>query len=293
MDAAPAGDLDALLAGRLQPVAARLAGGARGVAVHDYLSGRTWSVNGGGWFHAASLIKLAVLVGLFDAAERGAFTLDCRLHVRNRFLSAADGQPFRVDPGRDADGEVHAAIGRTMRLRELARHMIVTSSNLATNLLLDLVGLEAARGTLERLGIAGVDLRRGVEDDRAFEAGISNRMTAAGACDLLRAIVEGRAVSAGASAEMLEILHDQRFTGSIAAGLPDPVRPLARIAHKTGEISTVTHDAGVVFLPSRPPYVVAILVASSGGARERVEAGEAAAAAAYECVTAAGESVLR
>jgi beta-lactamase class A len=288
-----AGALDARLASHVRDIEAQLTEGALAVSVHDYLTGRGWSVNGGAWFHAASLIKLPVLVGLFDAAARERFTLDCRLHVRNRFLSAADRSPFRVDPGRDADKDVHAAVGRTMHLHELARHMIVTSSNLATNLLLDLVTVADVRATLARLGIDGIDLQRGVEDDRAFEAGLNNRMTADAACALLRAIVEGRAVSGEASARMLDILHDQRFSGAIAGGLPEPVRATARVAHKTGEISTVTHDAGVVYLPSRPPFVVAILVASSGGARERVEAGEAASALVYERVASAGEGVLR
>ena len=289
----PLDALDAQLADRVREIEGRLTNGTVGVSIYDYLAGRGWSANGDIWLHAASLIKLAVLVALFDAAERETFTLDCRLHIRNRFLSAADGEPFRVDPGRDADADVHAALGRTMRLHELAHHMIVSSSNLATNLLLDLVGVEAARQTIERLDVSGVDLQRSVEDDRAFAAGINNRMTANGACSLLRAIVEGRRMAPAASRAMLEILHDQRFAGVISMGLPEPVRSVARVAHKTGEISTVTHDAGIVFLPSRPPFVVAVLVASSGAQRERVEAGEAAAAAAYECVTAAGERVFR
>jgi hypothetical protein len=124
---------------RMHSLGATLTNGALGVSVYDYLSGRHWSVNGDRWFHAASVMKIAVLAALFAAVERGRFTLDCRLHVRNRFLSMVDGAPFRVDAGRDGDADVHAAIGRTMRVRELATQMIVRSSNLATNLLLDLL----------------------------------------------------------------------------------------------------------------------------------------------------------
>jgi beta-lactamase class A len=92
---------------------------------------------------------------------------------------------------------------------------------------------------------------------------------------------------------MIDILHDQQFTGTIEPGLPENVRAVARVAHKTGEISTVSHDAGIVFLPGRPPYVVAVLVESAGDARERIEAGIAASAAIYGCVSAAGEGVGR
>ena len=66
--------------------------------------------------------------------------------MRNRFISVVvDGRPYRVPCSSDANAEVQAAIGRMLTVRELAEHMIVTSSNLATNLLLDLVGIEAAR----------------------------------------------------------------------------------------------------------------------------------------------------
>ena len=284
---------------RLHELGASLTSGALGVAVYDYLSDRHWSFNGDRWFHAASVMKVAVLAALFDAVDRGSrdgdrrFTLDCRLHVRNRFLSIVDGCPFRVDAGRDGDSDVYAAIGRTLRLRDLATHMIVRSSNLATNLLLDLLTPAGVMATLARLGVDGVAVCRGVEDDRAFEQGINNRVTPNGVVALLRAIVEDKIGSAQASAAMIDILHDQQFTGTIEPGLPDNLRTAARVAHKTGEISTVSHDAGIVFLPGRPPYVAAILVESAGDARERIDAGIAASAAVYASVASAGEGVGR
>lgn len=228
---------------------------ALAVAVRDYADGRIYERDGQRPFHAASTIKIAVLVGVFAAAAAGRFSLDARLHVRNRFRSALDGRPFRVRPDRDADATVYAALGKTLRVRELLEPMIATSSNLATNLLVDLVGVDALRATLAQLGIDGVDLRRGVEDEAAYEAGIHNRVTARGLRTLLEAIVEERAVSPDASRAMLEILFTQRFNRGIPAGLPEE----ARVAHKTGEISTVAHDAGVVFLPERPPYVLVVL----------------------------------
>lgn len=292
--ASPAHALADDLDDRLRVIAARVSNGALGVSVHDYLSGRTWSYNGDRWFHPASVIKVPVLVALFMAIDQGRFALNGRLHVRNRFLSIADGTPFRVDPGRDGDSDVHGAIGRTMRLRELAQHMIVRSSNLATNLLVDLLGVDGIRAAMGELGARGVDLCRGVEDDRAFERGISNRMTPEGAVQLLRAIVSAEAISSESSTRMLTILLEQQFTGSILPGLPESIRAAARVAHKTGDISTASHDAGVVFLPGRPPYLVSIFVESENdGARERLEVGTAASAAVFDVVAAAGEGMLR
>jgi beta-lactamase class A len=283
--------LDAVLDARLREIAERIPSGTLGVSVYDYLSGLSWQFNGDRWFHSASVIKLAILVALYDAADQGRFSFGHRLHVRNRFLSAADGLPFKVDANRDADGEVHAAVGRTMQVRQLARRMIITSSNLATNLLVNLVGLEHARATMARLEITGVELNRGVEDERAFEQGISNRMTPNGAIGLLRSIVAAKGISPEAAEEMNNLLLDQQFTGTIAPGLPENVRSVAKIAHKTGEISTVTHDAGAVFMPGRPPYLVSIFVESNGDLKERQTAGVAASAAVWEAVAAAGEGV--
>jgi len=285
--------VDDVLEARLREIADRLPSGTLGVSVYDYLSGLTWGFNAERWFHAASIIKLAILVAVFDAAEQGRFMLGSRLHVRNRFLSAADGLPFRIDVMRDNDAEVHAAIGRTMQVRKLARHMIVTSSNLATNLLFNLVGLEAARASMQRLEIDGVNICRGVEDERAFVQGLSNRMTPEGAIGLLRAIVAARGLSPESADEMSNILLDQQLRGSIGPGLPDHIRPIAKIAHKTGEISTATHDAGAVFMPGRPPYLAAIFVESGGDQRERQEVAIAASTAIWQTVAAAGEGVPR
>lgn len=228
-------------------------------AFYDYESETAWSLRGDRWFHAASTIKVAVLLSVFAAAEQGRFTMDSPVHVRNRFLSVADGEPYRIEPGRDANAEVHAAIGKTLRVRELAHHMIVTSSNLATNLLVDLVGVQPAQQSIADLQINGIELRRGVEDEKAFDINVNNRVTANGLLSLFRALYEGRALSAEASDRMLDILHQQQFNSGVPEGLPAEVRAEARIAHKTGEISTVAHDGGLVFLPNRKPYAVAIL----------------------------------
>jgi beta-lactamase class A len=237
------------------------------VACRDLASGATLAVNADRWFHAASTIKLAVLVALYDTIARDRLDGHARVHVRNQFTSLLDGRYYRVQSDRDGNTRVHAHVGRTMRVGDLARHMITTSSNLATNVLVELLGPEAIRGVLDRLAVSGIDFRRGVEDERAWAAGLNNRVTAQGLLDLLRLIAEERTVSPAACREMLEILHDQRFVSGIPAGLPDE----AMVANKTGEISTVAHDAGIVYLPDRAPYIVVILTewAADGEAAPR------------------------
>lgn len=226
-----------------------------GVAFHDYETHQSWSWHGNLWFHAASTIKVPVLLGVYGAIHSGLLSEESQVHVRNRFFSLADGSRFRVEASRDANADVQRAVGRTMKVKELAHHMIATSSNLATNLLIDVISLEEMQRILEPLHLGGVELRRGVEDELAWQAGLNNRVTADGLLQALRLIAEERAYSAEVSRRMLDILHQQQFRDGIPAGLPEG----ARVANKTGEISTAAHDAGIVFLPDRDPYVLAVL----------------------------------
>jgi beta-lactamase class A len=239
----------------LRAVAANAGASAVAVAYRDLGTGAGAAVDDDRWFHAASTIKLAVLVALYATMDREGLDGQARVHVRNQFTSLADGGYFRVEAARDGNAQVHSYVGRTMRIEDLARHMITTSSNLATNVLVELLGAESVQEVLVGLGVPGIEFRRGVEDERAWRVGINNRVTARGLLELLRLIAEERAVSPAACAEMLDILHAQQFVSGIPAGLPDE----ARVANKTGEISTVAHDAGVVYLPDRDPYIVVVL----------------------------------
>jgi len=275
--------LDSLEALRLRFDTIERKSGARAlaVAVYDTQTGTTFRRHADRWFHAASTIKVAILLGVYASIHHGWLLPQSRVHVRNRFFGAIDGVPFRVLADRDANSDVHAAIGKMMRVSELALHMISTSSNLATNLLLDLVGLETVQRSLDELGLDGIDIRRGVEDERAFEVGINNRVTADGLAALLRLIAEERAFSPELSREMLDILHAQEFRNGIPARLPRAVR----VAHKTGDISTIAHDAGVVYPEGRKPYVIAVLTEWSPDAAGRAAAIAEVSQAVYDALT--------
>ena len=254
----------------LEALAVRNKTRAIAIALHDLETGFRFSLRGDRWFHAASTIKVAVLLAVFRAADQGRFRLDDSLHVRNRFFSAADGSLFRLSQDRDAMPELYAAIGRTAKISSLAHGMICGSSNLATNLLLEFVGIDYARAVLREAQVYGVELRRGVEDHGAHERGINNEATADGLLSLLSAL-RGDFLTAESKRGVIRILLDQRFNSMIPAGLPTH----ATVAHKTGEISTACHDIGIVYLPEREPYIVAILTefdADTDGRRETVAA---------------------
>ena len=263
-------EVSSTLSEELERLAAERKAKAIAVALHDLETDFRFSLRGDRWFHAASTIKVAVLLAVFRAADQSRLRLDDSLHVRNRFFSAADGAVFHISPDRDAAPELYHVIGRTAKISALARAMICGSSNLATNLLLDLVGVEYARTVLREAEVNGVEMRRGVEDHTAHERGINNEATAHGLLSLLSAI-RSDFLSNESKQRVIQILLEQRFNSMLPAGLPSH----ATVAHKTGEISTASHDIGIVYLPEREPYIAAILTefdADQEGRRETVAA---------------------
>jgi beta-lactamase class A len=199
-------------------------------------------------------MKVPVMIELFRQAEAGQLRLDEPLAIKNEFHSIVDGSVYQLSVGDDSDTEVYKAVGKTMTLRELCDAMITVSSNFAANLLIERLGVENIRKTVTRLGADGMNVLRGVEDQKAFDKGLSNSTTARGLAVLMQKIASGQAVSPKADAEMVAILKRQKFNDAIPAGLP----PGTPVAHKTGTITKIHHDAAIVYGPH--PYVIVILV---------------------------------
>jgi len=223
------------------------------VAVRS-LDGRTQiSIDPDKSFHAASTMKVPVMIELFRQAEAGTVKLDDQIPVRNEFHSIVDGSVYQMDVSDDSDGEVYKRTGKTMALRELCEAMITVSSNFAANLLIERLGANHVQATVERLGGTGVHVLRGVEDQKAFDKGLNNVTTAGGLAALFEHLARGTAVSPKADAEMIAILKRQKFNDAIPAGVPEGTP----VAHKTGTITKIHHDAGIVYGPH--PYVVVVL----------------------------------
>jgi len=204
-------------------------------------------------FHAASTMKVPVMIELFRQEGAKQLSLAETIEIRNEFKSVVDGSPYSMDLGDDSDETVYKSVGKTMTLEELNRQMITVSSNFATNLLIDRLGVRNVRATVEGMGAYGVEVRRGVEDQKAFDQGIINETTARGLFVLLNAIARGAAVSKGASERMVEVLAAQKFNDGIPQGVP----PGTKVAHKTGTITRVHHDAGIVYT-ARPCVLVVL-----------------------------------
>jgi beta-lactamase class A len=205
-------------------------------------------------FHAASTIKIAVMIEMFRQAKFGFFKLDDKIAIVNTFKSIVDESPYTLSPDDDSDQELYQALGQLRTYRELCERMITVSSNLATNILIQRLRPEKIQQTIVDLGAMGMTVRRGVEDNKAYRAGLNNTTSAGSLMVLLEAIANGKAVSAEASKEMVEILKRQRFNDAIPAGLPAGTV----VAHKDGGITRIQHDAAIVYGPR--PYVLVVLV---------------------------------
>ena len=246
---------DDSLAARIEARIAMVPGARAGVVLHDLKDRFHVAIAADSSFHAASTMKVPVMIELFRRADAGALALDQGVLLVNQFGSIVDGSAYALDAGDDSDSTLYAKVGTRVSMRELLERMIERSSNLATNTLIAIVGAANANATAHSLGATRIHVRRGVEDGKAFQAGLNNTTTASDLAALMLAIERGRAASPASCSAMRDILLRQEFSQEIPAGLP----PGTPVAHKTGWITGTLHDAAVVYPPGRAPYVLVVL----------------------------------
>ena len=234
------------------PVVAR----AVGVYYRDLARGDSLTVGSAVRFHAASTMKIPVMIQLFRDRDARLLSLDDSITITNTFRSIVDSSPYLLDVTDDSDSSLYKRLGQRASIRELIELMETVSSNLATNLLIAKVDAKRANATAHALGADSILVLRGVEDGKAYRAGLNNTTTARDLGMLLAAIANGKAASAGSCREMLAILGRQHFTEGIPAGLP----PGTRVYHKTGWIGQVVyHDAAIVEPRGGRRYVLVVL----------------------------------
>lgn len=216
---------------------------------------RTLLINEKEVFHAASTMKTPVMAEVFKQAKAGRFALNDSLVIKNEFSSIVDGSPFSLSIGDDSEEKLYSRIGQKASIYDLVYDMIIYSSNLATNIVIELVGAQHTTQTMRSIGAMDIQVLRGVEDNKAYQQGRNNTTTAYDLMLLFEQIGREKLVSKKASREMIRILLDQKFNNAIPAKLPAGVK----VAHKTGWITRVRHDSGIVFLPDGRKYVLVLL----------------------------------
>lgn len=248
-------DPAALLRERVVARVNEVPGATVGVVFMEVGGGAAIFLNPDSVFHAASTMKVPVMIEYFRGIDAGRIRRNQELLLGTEFRSIVDGSPYSLDASVDSDSSVFARVDQRVPLRWLVERMIVRSSNLATNTLIEVLGPGKVDATARSLGASRTKVLRGVEDGKAFQQGLNNQTSARDLAALLVAIESGKAASKRSCREMIDILAAQEFNDEIPAGLP----PGTRVAHKTGWITGVNHDAALVYPPGRKPYVLVVL----------------------------------
>lgn len=250
----PDSGLRARIEARLAVAPAR----AVGVYYRELATGDSLAIGAAARFHAASTMKIPVMIQLFRDRDAGLLSLDDSITVTNTFRSIVDDSSYHLDVTDDSDSTLYTRLGQRASIRELIELMETVSSNLATNLLIAKVDARRANATAHALGADSILVLRGVEDGKAYRAGLNNTTTARDLGVLLTRVANGTAASPASCREMLAILSRQQFNEGIPAGLPAGTK----VYHKTGWIDQVVyHDAGVVEPSGGGRYVLVVLTA--------------------------------
>jgi beta-lactamase class A len=225
------------------------------VAFKDISTKKEILINEKEAFHAASTMKTPVMIEVFRQAAAKKFSLNDSVVIKNEFRSIVDSSLYSLDSTDDSEFELYKQIGKKKGIYDLVYDMIIASSNLATNIIIDLVNAKNVTQTMRGYGAKDIRVLRGVEDQKAYDKGLNNTTTAYDLMLIFEKIARGKAVNKKASTAMIKILLDQQFNDIIPAQLPTEIK----VAHKTGFITGIHHDSGIVFLPDGRKYVLVLL----------------------------------
>ena len=217
----------------------------------DDLQGRTVEIGADETFETASTIKAYILAALYLQAGRGKASLDQTI-------------TYRPEHFVDGSGMLRAlGVGTALKVRDAATMMIICSDNIATNMVIDYLGLETINACIQELGFAHTVLHNPLHFDRYDRLGTTTPRDYAA---LFARLARGELVSPGASAEMLSIFRSQHYNAMLTAGFPpyyldceetgDP--ELIWVASKSGSMDACRNDGGIVHTPYGE-YVIVLM----------------------------------
>ncbi len=220
--------------------------GAESIGIYfEQPDGKVFEQNADEIFHAASTMKVPVMMEVFKQIEAGKLNLDQQVTVKNQFSSIMDGSPYSLTLEEDSDADLYKEIGKQLPLKNLVDRMINSSSNLATNIIIEMVKAENVQKLMKEIGAKDMTVLRGVEDIKAFEAGKNNRTSARSLAICYKAILDPKLFKETSRNAMIEILRSQHSQDGIGAGVKAKERGL-KVASKDGWITEINHDSGII-----------------------------------------------
>lgn len=255
--------------------------GVFSMAFKNIGTGETLLINEHDNFHAASTMKTPVMIEVFKQVAAGKLSLTDSVIVKNTFKSIVDGSVYQLNPADDSEQELYKQMGAKITVYDLVYQMIIMSSNLATNILVEMTDGKNITQTMRGLGAKDMQVLRGVEDNKAYAKGLNNTTTAWDLMVIFEKMAKGKIINKKTCRDMINILLDQKYNDLIPARLPKEVK----VAHKTGFITGLHHDSGIVFLPDGRKYVLVILSRNLEDEKAGIESIGAVSEMIYHYVT--------
>lgn len=223
----------------------------------DPLTGFRLEINPDVYYHAASTFKAPVLFASVHLMQEGILKMNDPVPVKNEFPSIRSKTPFSVPVGNWSKDQTPAKIGREVPLSFLLRDMIEYSSNIATNLVLEKIGIKDVEREIKEIGIKDIELRRLVYDLSAHERCIDNMLSARSLAELYRTLDNPDIWEKESRDYLLETLALPIHRETFPALITDDIQ----LAHKPGSTGQVVHDAGRFLPPDGQPYYLAVMTA--------------------------------
>jgi beta-lactamase class A len=233
--------------------------GAESIGIYfEQPDGKAFQKNADEIFHAASTMKVPVMMEVFEQIEAGKLKLGQQVTVKNQFSSIMDGSPYSLNVEDDSDPDLYKEIGKQLPLENLLNRMINSSSNLATNMIIEIVKAENVQKLMREIGAKDMTVLRGVEDTKAYEAGKNNRTSAHSLAICYKAILDPKRFSESSRNAMIEILRSQHSQAGIGAGVKAKERGL-KVASKDGWITEINHDSAIIEDESGKRWILVIM----------------------------------
>ncbi|HYE81938.1 MAG TPA: serine hydrolase [Clostridia bacterium] len=212
------------------------------IAVKNLKTNEEIKINENLVFPSASTIKLAIMSELLNRVNEGSIKLEDTIELTEGMKTGGDGIFKELN------------CGHRFTLEEIMTMMIIVSDNMATNILINLLGMDNINATIKKLGLKNTKLQRKMMDSQAAREGRENLITANDLAYILELIYHGRNINKKYSDMMLSILKRQQVRGRLDLYLPEEVL----VAHKTGDLDRLEHDAGIVYL-ANCEYIICVL----------------------------------